>query len=249
MCHVLLHHENEIHAKGWDKDPQLFALCGPGLEPNGWTVEALMTDPWFWRLGHHPRDIMRVYADFLTLPDFGSARFGPGVRQFAANRDVIIDGLANGPLHALVFVCETYSLISTSDDNDRYKYRSIGDNPNAHESRNVIAVAPDSTVYVLNRIRGRQPYVNWTNHRTGAHGTVNGSFVPPELAGRDKVSFETSGGMIRSMRRIVNVVNARAGIPLIKHVNDNCNRCGQSVPVTRAGELSETNCPKCGNGG
>ncbi len=248
MCGVLLHYEEEIHKIGWDKDPQLVALAGPGLDPTHWTIEALMSDPWFWQLGQHPREVVRAFADFITAPELGSERFGPVVAsRMAGNRDAIVNGLADGPLHALVFVCESYSMVTTSDE-ERHQYRSIGDNPNAHETRNVIAVAPDSTVYLLNRIRGREPYVTWTNHRTGASGSVNGTFMPEELAGR--TSFAKGGGVTRSMRRIVNVINARAGLPLIKHVRDRCNQCGTTMPPKRpGGDVLVATCPKCGNGG
>src|SRR3954470_13389530 len=87
LARALLHIEAEVNRKGWDEQPQLHALCGPGSEPNGWKLEALMASPLFYVM-HHPRRVLRNYADMLVMPGLTG--------QAAINREFVINGLAMG---------------------------------------------------------------------------------------------------------------------------------------------------------
>lgn len=227
MAQVLLAIEADIHGGGWDRTPQLHALVGPGLDAGGWTLEALMADPVFW-INHHARNVLRAYADFCTLPDLP-----PGA---AADRDFVINGMAKDGLHAALVVFESWRLEGTVEE--RGKYARVEEHPDAYEARELVAVAPDSTVYLVKRRRGHEPDVSWVNHATGERGAIG------EPLAADLVVV--AGGVARSLRRIVNAVNARAGLPLIKHVTDMCNRCGAPMPM--AGAVPVPVCPACGKG-
>ncbi len=229
VARCLMHHEAEVHAAGWDKPPQLHAIVGPGVEPNGWTLEALMVDPVFWPPSRHPRDVVRKYADMMTMPIPGEA---PPLVQ--ANRDKILDGLAGGPLHVVVFTCEAWGFVTAEPGHDR----PIADTPGGFEMRYAFGVAPDSTIYMVARRRGRRPQATWKNHVTGETGHIDGGAM-----GLDGGLLPVSGGVVRSMRRIVNAVNARAGVPLIRHVADSCKRCGEKLPTD--GDLTVGKCPTC----
>lgn len=228
MARTLLHLETKINARGWDQDPALWAICGRGPRPSRWTLQALMVDPLFYA-NANPGDVVQAFANSLD-----GAVGGTIAKQ---DRNFIINGLAIGPLRAVVFAAEAWALESPSADNPA---RPLADTVGAFEMRQVCAVCPDATSYLLGRRRGHPPVISWVNTVTGTRGRIGDDDGFRHVA-------SLVGGLVRSLRRIVNVVNEKMGLPPVPRVDDHCNRCGALLPVRR-NSLPPT-CPQCGAGG
>lgn len=238
LARALLYVEEGVNRAGWDRTPQLHAMIGPGTDPNGWTLEALLTKPVFYTGPVHPRDVVRGYVDMLAMPR-------PGTASQTRSRDFILDGLATGPLQAVLFVAESWNLEVMPGDLPTAPYRGLADHPDAFEARTVVAVAPDATFYKVSRRRGHPPYAVWVNHVTGEGGQID-TTGQCHLCHPGDGAPAMVGGVTRSLRRLVNLVNARAGMPLIPHVKDLCKQCATLLVADSDGNYPPH---ECGVGG
>lgn len=195
MCEVLKHYEREVDEEdgGWDREhPRLLGIMGPGLEAKGWTMEAFLVDQWAWPL--YGRNARECVANFVV--------------QYLRIKSML-DEIAQTGLHAALLVTEAWAL-DGRDGIERIPGRAIADHVGAKEVRTVIAVAPDSTVYQVTRIRGQHDPVHtgcWLNHATGVGGAFAGDVYEP--AGMVKIC----GFMTNCLRIMVNAINERTGTP------------------------------------
>lgn len=219
LCEVLRNLEGDVHKAGWDKPPRLYAVVGPGDEAAGWSMEALMEDAFFWEMDADPRNVLATYVAMLagTWPG-PDAQLHPTramlKHQCEHTRNFVLDGLAEGGLHAIVLVAEAH-VITGDKSADRDRTKRIADIPGAQEVRRVIAVAPDSTVLQVQRIRGQEPAVMWLHQNSGAWG---GDLAPLDGIRDDNGPRKISGLLTNLLRALVNLVNERAGVPPVEYI-------------------------------
>lgn len=198
LCEVLKYYENQVDEEdgGWDRNhPRLLGIMGPGVQAKGWSMEALLVDERLWPLyGRNAREcVANFVVHYLRMTD-------------------MLDEIAGVGLHAVLLVTEAWAL-DGRDGIERIPGRAISEHVGAKEVRTVIAVAPDSTVYQVTRVRGRHDPVHtgcWLNHATGVGGAFDGDVhKPAEMV-------KIAGFMTNCLRIMVNAVNERTGTPTLE---------------------------------